>query len=599
MLNQFFLEAFLDNEETRKLFHQYLIDSKTEEPLLFIEAVEKYQVLKSDVNRYSTALKIISTYLESGSEQEINLSDRVKQRIISEFSVASPTSCSRLLFDHTMNEIILQLKQDSFKRFLASSLWSKFLQNKQHELSNEDTGEEQLENFIASLTIYDPSLFSTHAALIPENVSDIEESKSKYEDDDFLNELTQNIKIPYTGLIAKDLKVKLKTYHSAFRGKDIITWIASHLKVDREEAITIARILQRKRRIFERLDHKKSSGSFKLHEVDEDDRIYRFSASARSVVIIGAGFAGTAAARILEDIVDVTIIDIRPYMILTPMIVNTISDPSYGFKFDHHACLMKSKVIISRAVDISVEEKCVTLDTKNHETIPSKVPFDALIIATGMKSHVPFPVQTSNDCNIIDGYDPESIVRSHNAMVLAKKIAVVGAGQFGIEIACECAAKFKSVQVIIISKDRALLLGGDEENEITETVRSNLKKFKNITVVHGTVSGIVGRTITYANSTDNTMTLDSDVIFLCTGRHPNSDIVMKSMSHILDDNDRIRVNSRFQVFKADQSDDTTSSTDTSSSSEIKKQYYKHIYAIGGVSSNVDSFKNSLVTIRQA
>jgi thioredoxin reductase len=600
----FFFEAFLDNDETRKLFHQFLSDSKTEEPMLFIRAVEQYQITKSDINRYSSAMNIIATYIDVGAPQEINISEKTRHQIQSEFSHVTPTNCSRLLFDNTLNDVLLDLKQDTFKRFLASSLFTKFLQHKQSEFNND---EEKFENYLASLTVYDPAIFNSHAELAPEK--EVELTKSQYDNEELLDTICEKIAVPYIGIQIRDVRVKLKTYHRAFRGKDIITWLASHLQVTREEAVTAAHVLQRKRRLFERLDKQKSaSASFSVGEIGDDERVYKF-ANPKKIVIIGGGFGGTTAARVIEDHADVTLIDPNPHMTVTMQNILLLSDPSKlsEHQLSHHACLTKARIIQGFAIDINRAERHVVVDRNG---VIETVPYNVVMIATGNRTNIPFPIEYKENCTIIDSRDANSVVQGHNALRVARKVTVIGSGKFGIEFASEVATVFPETTVTIISRDKALLIGGDEENAISEAVRAKISKFSNIKIIQGIVQKIIGRTVSYV-SNDVSSTIDSDVVILCTGCKPNSELMLKSLSYSLDDDDHIRVNNRFQVYCCDQSGDdvstdTTTSTSTSTNdltsstnSASEAKYFKNILSFGSVSSLFNHYQNSFITLHQA
>jgi NADH dehydrogenase FAD-containing subunit len=475
------------------------------------------------------------------------------------------------------------------------------LLQKQHEFNDE----EKMDDFLSKITIYDPSLFTSHAALESslektEEEDQLTSPKSKYDDEQLLHDLSLRVFVPYTGIQLRDIRIGFKTHHKAFRGKDIVTWIAADMHIDREEATTVARLLQRRKHVFARVDKKKQmSNSFYAGELGDDDRVYTFS-GLKKLVIIGAGYAGTAAARILEDYADVTVIDIKPHMAIHSQGINLIAEPSSlsTLKLDHHKCLLKAKIILGRATDIDPTNRKVTVETANGEEI---VGYHALIIATGLHGHVPFPVTKPQA--IIDSYSIDSVVQGHNALKVARKIAVIGSGHHGVEFACETAALYTDANVFVISRDKAVLIGGDSENALSETIRRAMLKFKNLSMIHGIVQQVEGKSITYQPMTSqSSITADFDVIILASGQKPNSELMMKSMSHVLDDHDRIRVNSRMQVFKHDVEGDTlTSETqDTSTGSEESpNRFYRNIFAVGGVSSLVDTYKNPFFSVHHA
>lgn len=120
-------------------------------------------------------------------------------------------------------------------------------------------------------------------------------------------------------------------------------------------------------------------------------------------------------------------------------------------------------------------------------------------------------------------------------------------------------------------------------------------------IVHGTVTKVEGKCVTFTTMENNESTsLEFDVITLCTGLRANSSFMMKSMSHALDDQDRIRVNASFRVLKSVTGDDQSSSSSSTSFDDTEPdngaQYYRNIFAVGGVSTIVSSYKNPFSSI---
>jgi hypothetical protein len=135
----------LKNSELKKLFHQYLETEFNAEPLLFLEAVQGLEGLDENEARQQ-AQQIITKFVGENAPSEINLSSPAKQQLLQDFQSGNVLVVK--VFEKAKDVITLELKTDSFPRFIRSSLWFNFLRK-------------QDKNFITQLgvpkaaTIYD------------------------------------------------------------------------------------------------------------------------------------------------------------------------------------------------------------------------------------------------------------------------------------------------------------------------------------------------------------------------------------------------------------------------------------------------------------
>src|SRR3989338_3106921 len=93
----------------------------------------------------------------------------------------------------------------------------------------------------------------------------------------------------------------------------------------------------------------------------------------KRVVIIGGGFAGSTAARKLENDFDVTLIDAKDYFEFTPSVLRTLVEPKHIKKIQslHKNYLIKANIVRGYVKEVN---KKYLMVSKN------KFPYDYLII---------------------------------------------------------------------------------------------------------------------------------------------------------------------------------------------------------------------------
>ncbi len=106
----------------------------------------------------------------------------------------------------------------------------------------------------------------------------------------------------------------------------------------------------------------------------------------KRVVIIGGGFAGSYAARKLENEFDVTLIDSKDYFEFTPGILRTIVEPPHAEKIQvlHSRYLKRARIIVGEVKEVA--ETFVKVNGK-------KIGFDYLVISSGSRYELPIKEQ--------------------------------------------------------------------------------------------------------------------------------------------------------------------------------------------------------------
>jgi NADH dehydrogenase FAD-containing subunit len=181
-----------------------------------------------------------------------------------------------------------------------------------------------------------------------------------------------------------------------------------------------------------------------------------------SVVVVGGGYGGINAAKALDDVADVTLIDPKEAFVHNVASWRALVDPEWleriFFPYEH--LLAHGRFLRDRAV--AVDGRRVTLESGD------VLEPDYLVLATG--SAYPFPAKTEEP----DIASARARHRAaHEALLAADRALIVGAGPAGLELAGEIKAFFpdKHVTVADVSED---ILVGPYDQSLRDELRRQL-----------------------------------------------------------------------------------------------------------------------------
>lgn len=168
------------------------------------------------------------------------------------------------------------------------------------------------------------------------------------------------------------------------------------------------------------------------------------------VVILGAGYAGTSIANILDKDpnIDLTVVDTREAQVAKMGGVRAAVNPEWQDKvLVPRSKLLKNGKFVQGSVT-QVGENHVTLDNLK------ELPFDFLVAATGSVSasmcEPPLKYKTISDMKSF-------YQKQFDAVRAAKSIVVVGGGVVGIELAGEIKEAFPGTKITIVHSGEALM----------------------------------------------------------------------------------------------------------------------------------------------
>jgi apoptosis-inducing factor 2 len=181
-----------------------------------------------------------------------------------------------------------------------------------------------------------------------------------------------------------------------------------------------------------------------------------------SVLVVGGGYGGINAAKALDDIANVTLVDPTEAFVHNIAAWRALVDPAWleQIFYPYQHLLAHGRFLRDRAV--AIDGRRVTLESGD------ALEPDYLVLATG--SAYPFPAKTE---------EPDiasAIARhraAHEALLAADRALIVGAGPSGLELAGEIKAFFpdKHVTIADISDD---ILVGPYDQALRDELRRQL-----------------------------------------------------------------------------------------------------------------------------
>jgi NADH dehydrogenase FAD-containing subunit len=167
-----------------------------------------------------------------------------------------------------------------------------------------------------------------------------------------------------------------------------------------------------------------------------------------SVVVVGGGYGGINAAKRLDDVAEVTLVDPTEAFVHNVAAWRALVEPEWleriFFPYEH--LLAHGRFLRDRAV--AIDGRRVTLESG------AVLEPDYLVLATG--SAYPFPAKTEEP----DIASARAQHRAaHEALLAADRALIVGAGPSGLELAGEIKAFFPNKQVTIADISDDILVG--------------------------------------------------------------------------------------------------------------------------------------------
>lgn len=236
------------------------------------------------------------------------------------------------------------------------------------------------------------------------------------------------------------------------------------------------------------------------------------------IVIIGNGIAGNSAAQAIrrsDQKVDLTLISDERYPLYSPCAFHKFLS---GEMEQQRLFLKKFENYSREGIKTIFGQKVSEIDLRKREvSLPEKrIPFDALILATGAKALIP-PVKGSEKRGVFTLKIMEDAKKIFHYP--AKKAVVIGSGPTGIEAAV--ALRKRGLRVILLSRSRILRRLFDEEPSFM--LKRVLEQAGIEVLVGETVAEILGGEAVERLATSNGE-LDCEMVILSSGVKPNLEL---------------------------------------------------------------------------
>ncbi|MEO9467944.1 FAD-dependent oxidoreductase [Parasphingorhabdus sp.] len=166
---------------------------------------------------------------------------------------------------------------------------------------------------------------------------------------------------------------------------------------------------------------------------------------SRKITIVGGGYAGTMLARALDDHADVTLIEPRDHWVHNVAMIRALAQPDLldQIVMPYDGLLKNGSIVQGRAE--AIRGTTVLLEDDR------EIAGDLVILATGSGYAAPFKMQ---------GDDSTAFLKTARKIIAqidkAKKLAIVGGGAVGSELAGEIASARPEKQITLVSASDTL-----------------------------------------------------------------------------------------------------------------------------------------------
>lgn len=243
---------------------------------------------------------------------------------------------------------------------------------------------------------------------------------------------------------------------------------------------------------------------------------------AATVAVVGGGYGGITAAKSLDDVADVVLIDPKDSFVHNVASLRAFVDASWADKmfFPYDKLLKNGRTIQDSAVSVS--------DAGVHLVSGEFVPADFIVIATG--TAYPFPAK------MFSNHAETAIRRIRTAsqeLANARDILLLGAGPVGLELAGEIKAVWPDRPITIIDPAPEVLSSSfmpDVPLDVRATIRNDLRRQLHELGIELRLGVSVsrqlpipaGKVAKFSVPTSAGRTLYADMWLKCFGRQPSS-----------------------------------------------------------------------------
>ncbi|BCJ44543.1 hypothetical protein GCM10010168_13560 [Actinoplanes ianthinogenes] len=256
-------------------------------------------------------------------------------------------------------------------------------------------------------------------------------------------------------------------------------------------------------------------------------------------MVVGGGYGGIAAARALDDVADVTLVEPRETFVHNVAALRAAVDPVWAEKIfiPYDGLLSRGRVVRDRVTRVAPDHVELGAGTR--------LDADYLVLATGASS--PFPSRM----DVLDRSRAlERLGEVRDALGRAGRVLLLGAGAIGLEFAGEIAATLPATSVTLVDPSPAVA-GGRFPEEFGAEVAKQLDAL-GVTVLLGTKlteppAVEPGAVRPFTVTTTDGEVLAADLWFPCYGGEVNSGYLDGSLRAARQPDGRLAVTEHLRV----------------------------------------------------
>jgi apoptosis-inducing factor 2 len=236
---------------------------------------------------------------------------------------------------------------------------------------------------------------------------------------------------------------------------------------------------------------------------------------APSVAVIGGGYGGITAAKALDDVADVTLIEPRDTFVHNVAGLRAVVDPDWADRIflPYDRLLARGEVRRDRAVHVSP----AAVELRSGATLGA----DYFVLAIG--SGQPYPAKL----DVEDSAHAKAKLRAtHEALARASHVLLLGAGPVGLEFAGEITATWPDKGVTVVDPFGDIM-SGRFPDEFRSELRTQLAELGVELVLGSALRQLPatepGQAGTFTVTTGSGLDITADIWFACFGATVNTD----------------------------------------------------------------------------
>jgi apoptosis-inducing factor 2 len=258
-----------------------------------------------------------------------------------------------------------------------------------------------------------------------------------------------------------------------------------------------------------------------------------------TVIVVGGGYGGVAAAKLLDDAADVVLVEPHETFVHNVATLRAAVDPVWVDRIflPYDRLLNRGRIVRGRAVRVSAQ----AVELASGAVLPA----DFVVVATG--SSYPFPAKFD-----LDDRDAAraKFAALHEELLRAGHVLLVGAGPVGLEFAGEIKAAWPDKRVTLLDQSPELMPGGFSEPFRAELRRQldqlgiELRLGTALTALPPTEPG---RTAAFTVTAESGVDIRADIWFRCFGGAPVSDSLDPALSAARQPDKRLTVTPELRI----------------------------------------------------